>query len=43
MNDSGDCDPKIVFHLCNAEQTILPEDATRTYNPIWNKVIDLQI
>lgn len=33
MNESGDCDPKLIFHMCGNEKKI---SSDATYNPIWN-------
>lgn len=40
MNESGDCDPKLIFHICGNEKQV---SSDATYNPIWNEVLDIQI
>lgn len=40
MNDTGDCDPKLVFHICGNEKSV---SSTATYNPIWNQFIDINV
>lgn len=40
MNELGDVDPKLVFHFCGVEAQMLSDP---TYNPIWNKVIDIEV
>lgn len=43
MNETGDCDPKLLFHFCGSESGVRSDISNKTYNPIWNRVIDMEV
>lgn len=40
MNETGDCDPKLVFNFGSSE---IKTTSNSTYNPIWNEVLEMSI